>query len=86
VGPRAGRIIYLHIFTNQSQSSSDNIGTRLRAGRPGFDFRQRQGFFPIRHRVQTGSGAHPASYQMGTEGSLPELKRPGREADHSPPN
>jgi hypothetical protein len=24
-----------------------------------------------RHRVQTGSGAHPASYPMGTRGSFP---------------
>jgi preprotein translocase subunit SecG len=34
--------------------------------------------------IQTGSGAHPASYPMGTRGSFPEVKRPGREADHSP--
>jgi hypothetical protein len=37
--------------------------------------------------VQTGSGAHPASYQMGTGGSFPGSKaRPGRDADHSPPS
>jgi hypothetical protein len=35
--------------------------------------------------VQTGSGAHPASYPMGTGGSFPGGKaRPGRDADHSP--
>jgi hypothetical protein len=35
--------------------------------------------------VQTGSGAHPASYIMGTGGSFPGDKaRPGRDADHSP--
>jgi hypothetical protein len=33
-----------------------------------------------------GSGAHPASYPMGTEGSFPGLKRQGREADLSPTN
>jgi hypothetical protein len=27
--------------------------------------------FSIHHRVQTGSGAHPASYPMGTRGSSP---------------
>jgi len=27
--------------------------------------------FVIRHRVQTGSGAHPASYPMCTGGSFP---------------
>jgi len=26
--------------------------------------------FAFRHRVQTGSGAHPASYPMGTRGSF----------------
>jgi hypothetical protein len=37
--------------------------------------------------VQTGSGAHPASYSMGTGGSFPGGKtRPGRDADHSPPS
>jgi hypothetical protein len=37
--------------------------------------------------IQTGSGAHPASYPMGTGGPLPGVKaRPGRDADHSPPS
>ena len=31
--------------------------------------------------VETGPGAHPAPYAMGT-GSLPGVKRPGRGADH----
>jgi hypothetical protein len=35
--------------------------------------------------VQTGSGVHPTSYTAGTGGSFPGVKRPGREADHSPP-
>jgi hypothetical protein len=30
--------------------------------------------FSLRHRVQTGSGAHPASYPMGTGGSFPAGK------------
>jgi hypothetical protein len=33
--------------------------------------------------IQTGSGAHPASYLMGTERGK---ARPGRDADHSPPS
>jgi hypothetical protein len=41
--------------------------------------------FSLLHVAQTGSGAHPASYPMGTGGSFPSVKRPGREADHSPP-
>jgi hypothetical protein len=35
--------------------------------------------------IQTGSGAHPASYPMGSGGPFPGGKaRPGRDADHSP--
>jgi hypothetical protein len=33
---------------------------------------------------QTGPGAHPASYTIGT-GSFPGVKRPGRGIDHPPP-
>jgi hypothetical protein len=37
--------------------------------------------------IQTGSGAHPASYTVGTGGSFPGGKvQPGRDADHSPPS
>jgi hypothetical protein len=37
--------------------------------------------------VQTGSGAHPASYSMGTSDSFSGGKaRPGHDADHSPPS
>jgi hypothetical protein len=42
--------------------------------------------FSFLHVVQTGSGIHPTSYPMGTGGSFPGVKRPGREADHSPTN
>jgi hypothetical protein len=33
--------------------------------------------FSLHHRVQTGSGAHPASYPMGTRGSVPGGKVAG---------
>jgi hypothetical protein len=37
--------------------------------------------------VQTGSGAHPASYTVGTGSPFPGGKaRPGRDAGHSPPS
>jgi hypothetical protein len=36
-------------------------------------------------KLQTGSGVHPTSYTMGTGSSFPGVKRPWREADHSPP-
>jgi len=35
--------------------------------------------------VQTGPGAHPASYTMGT-GSFQGVKRPECGADHPPPS
>ena len=34
---------------------------------------------------QTGPGAYPASYTLGTE-SFPGVKRPGRGVDHPPPS
>jgi hypothetical protein len=50
-----------------------------------FDPRQRLKDFSSNLCVQTGSGAHPASCTMGTEGSFPGGKeRQGRDADHSP--
>jgi len=33
--------------------------------------------------IQTGPGAHPASYRKGT-GSFPAVKRPGRGIEHAP--
>jgi hypothetical protein len=41
--------------------------------------------FSLLHVVQTGIGAHTASYSMGTRVLSPGIKRKGREADHSPP-
>jgi len=58
----------------RSQDSSGSIvttGVRFPAGAKNSS---------LRHRIQTGFGAHPVSYRMGTG-----VKRAGREADHSPP-
>jgi hypothetical protein len=57
----------------------DDRGSRVR-------FPTGSGNFSLHHLVQNGSGAHPASYSMGTRGSSLGVKRPGREADHSPPS
>jgi len=35
------------------------------------------GHFPLCHRVQTGSGVHPASYEMGIGGCYPGDKAAG---------
>jgi hypothetical protein len=53
---------------------------------PRVQFSAEAGNFSLHYSVQNGSGAHPASYSMGTRGSFPEVKRPGREADHSAPS
>jgi len=37
----------------------------------------RAGNFSLRHRDQTGSGAHPASYPMGMGGCFPGIKAAG---------
>jgi hypothetical protein len=36
--------------------------------------------------VQTGCGVQPDSYPMHIGVSIPGIKRPGRESDHSPPS
>ena len=36
--------------------------------------------------VHTGTGVRPLSYSLTTGGLYPEVKRPGLEADHSPPS
>jgi hypothetical protein len=48
----------------------DERGSRLR-------FSARPGNFSLHHRVQNGSGVHPASYPMGTRGSFPGNKAAG---------
>jgi hypothetical protein len=48
----------------------DNLGSRFRfpAGAENFS---------LNHRIQNSSGAHPASYPMGTRGSFPGGKAAG---------
>jgi hypothetical protein len=48
----------------------------LRAGEPVFDSRQGPDF-SLLHIVQTGSGAHAASYPVGTRVSFPRGKPAG---------
>jgi hypothetical protein len=50
----------------------------------GFPARE-QNLFLI-HSVQNGFGANPASNLKGTGDWFPKIKRPGREADRSPPS
>jgi hypothetical protein len=57
----------------------DDWGSRVR-------FSAVAGNFSLQHRVQNASGTHPASYPMGTRGSFPVVKRPGRKTEHSAPS
>jgi len=51
---------------------------------PGFNYQQAR-ISSLRHRVQTCSGAQPASYPKCT-GETAGLRWPAREADNSPPS
>jgi len=51
----------------------------------GVRFPTRKEFFSLHHRVQTGSGPHPASYPLDVRGSISEIKEPEHGADNSPP-
>jgi hypothetical protein len=53
----------------------DGRGSRVR-------FPAGTGNFSLHHRVQNGSGAHPASYPIGIKAVSLGVKRPGSEADH----
>jgi hypothetical protein len=55
-------------------------------GGGGFRVPAGAGNFPLHHRLQAGSGAHPASYPADTGVSLLGIKRSEREADHSSPH
>jgi hypothetical protein len=57
----------------------DDRGSRVR-------FPAWAGNFFLHHRVQNGSGAHPASYPMDTRDHSLGVNRPVREADHSLPS
>jgi hypothetical protein len=52
---------YIYIFLNNIVSERVGRLSRYSNGKDSF----------LLHSVQTGSGAHPVSYPMGTEGSFP---------------
>jgi hypothetical protein len=70
---------FLGLFNEKSHDSS--VGTALRYG---LDYRGSRirfpagaGNFSLHHSVQNGSGAHAASYPVGTRGSFPGGKAAG---------
>ena len=68
--------------TYKDRDSSVGIATRYGLDGPGIESRWGPRFSAP---GQTGPGAHPASYIMGT-GSFPGVKRPGRGVDYPPPS
>jgi hypothetical protein len=56
----------------------------IRASVPGTS--NDRNFVPLRHRVQTDSGAHQATYPRIQRASAARIKRPGLESDHSHPS
>jgi hypothetical protein len=78
---------YIYIYFNiRSRDSSFDIATGY-----GLDDRGVRVRVPVGSRIFSSPRrpdrlwVNPTSYPMGTGGSFPGVKRPGREADHSPP-
>jgi hypothetical protein len=81
------RFIVIFLFLKSRDSSVGiALGYRLDDRGSRVAFPEGAGNFSLHHRVQNGSGVHPASYPVATRGSFLEVKRSGHEADHSPPS
>jgi hypothetical protein len=65
------------IFKNRDSSVGTTLGYGLDDRGSRVRFPARTGNFSFHHRVQNGSGAHPAFYPMGTRGSFPGGKAAG---------
>jgi hypothetical protein len=74
-------ILYLITLITLEISRDSSVGIALGYGPddqgPRARFPAGAGNFSLHHRVQNGSGAHPASYRMGTRGSFPGGKAAG---------
>jgi hypothetical protein len=72
--PKRVSCFILTLANVRSRDSSVSIalgyGLDDRASRVRFTGGGGAGYFSLHHCVQNGSGAHPASYQMGTRGSF----------------
>jgi hypothetical protein len=72
---------YTHTYIRTYKSRDSSVGIALSYGLDDRDSRVRfpagAGNFSLHHRVQNGSGAHPAFYLMGTRGSFPGGKAAG---------
>jgi hypothetical protein len=68
--------LYIYIYIERERERE----TGLRAGRPGFSFRQGSDVYYLSRRVRDGCGVHLSG------GSYHTVKAAGREADHPPPS
>jgi hypothetical protein len=76
--------MYMYVCTKiRITQSVQQVGYGLDS--PGFESQQEARYFAYLQNVQTGSGAHPASYSKGTVVLSLGVKRPVRDFDHSPP-
>jgi hypothetical protein len=68
-------------YAGRYQSRDSSVGIALGYGLDDrgsrFRFSAGAGNFSLHHRGQNGSGAYPASYPMGTKGSIPGGKAAG---------
>jgi hypothetical protein len=75
--------VYFHPLTSEGCDSS--VGIALGYGLDDWGSRVQfpvgTGNFSLHHHIQNGYGAYPANGYQGLG-----IKRPGREADHSPPS
>jgi hypothetical protein len=60
-----------------NEPNNSGIAPGLRVGRSGVEVPAGAGNFSPHHRIQTGSGAHPASYVMDSGSSFPGGKAAG---------
>jgi hypothetical protein len=65
------------IFRSHDSSVGTALGRRLDDRGSRVRFPAEAGNFSPHHRIQNDSGAHPASYPMGTRGSFPGCKVAG---------
>jgi len=72
--------VYPLVYKNRGNSFGIATGHGLDARDSGLRFPVGTVNFSLHHRVQTDSEAHPASYEVGTGGISPAVKRPTREA------
>jgi hypothetical protein len=70
-------VILSHFFKSRGSSVVIALGYGLDDRSSGVRFPAEAGNFSLNHRVQNGSGAHPASYPMDTRGSFPRGKAAG---------